>query len=81
MKNKYTRITIVLTLIIICFLSCKKETTTCVKCLKYRDKDFGSTENCVGDFYLETEEAFNNLVTELEKEGYKLTFSEKCETH
>ena len=57
--------------------SCEKG-KTCIKCINFKDKDFGMTEICANDQYIQTQQKLDQLTLELKSEGYTIKYSEKC---
>ncbi|MCO5230642.1 MAG: hypothetical protein M9958_05760 [Chitinophagales bacterium] len=58
-------------------MACKKQ-KVCVKCFEYDDIDYGLTTYCLGDDFTPTEKEFNQLITDLEGEGYLVNYTKRC---
>ena len=78
MRKSYLQLLLGGIIIVGSLVSCEKDDKICVKCFSYNDRDFGFTENCVGNEFIETEETLDNLATAIEGEGYKIKYSENC---
>ena len=77
MKKNFFQIILGTLAIALGFNSCEKE-KTCIKCINFKDKDFGMTEICANDQYIQTQQKLDQLTLELKSEGYIIKYSEKC---